>query len=440
MAIPLPQVVPDVGPGGGIVTAMRGMNALTQSNLQNEIARAQAKYAPYNAYADALSKIAYAQMGPANAIAQMLSGPGASNLTREQTIALGTQMQNLLKGYNQNNVLPPPNMMSQGNGNGLLGILMNKLIGNQQSNAGVPMPNNALNANPSGGSSEYGAINQASPDYVTNVANNGNGAPPLSTPTANLPFGRTAAQLAIPGSQGGATPAAGAHATQAAMDTGATTEAANLANAWNDQFKQSTSDANGARASLNILDKLQQSYTELGKLEKGPVKGNLPAFTTASQDFDKTQVALADSVAKAQQSGHITGKDREVYSSMKPTRDMTPDAFKHQVDFINGMNERILERPSFDSRIQAAGLTPQQGEIIWQNYIKQRPFYDAKKHEYLGDNIGTWEDFLEPEKIKQAFSPKAQKQAQAYTEEDWEHTAKKYNMTVSEAKKLYGGK
>ena len=36
MVLPLPKVVSDVGPGGGIVTAMRGMNALTADNLKNQ--------------------------------------------------------------------------------------------------------------------------------------------------------------------------------------------------------------------------------------------------------------------------------------------------------------------------------------------------------------------------------------------------------------------
>jgi len=36
MALPLPQVVADVGPGGGIVTGMQGMNALNKSALENQ--------------------------------------------------------------------------------------------------------------------------------------------------------------------------------------------------------------------------------------------------------------------------------------------------------------------------------------------------------------------------------------------------------------------
>jgi hypothetical protein len=36
MALPLPKVVADTGPGGGLVTAMQGMNALNKSSLENQ--------------------------------------------------------------------------------------------------------------------------------------------------------------------------------------------------------------------------------------------------------------------------------------------------------------------------------------------------------------------------------------------------------------------
>lgn len=65
MALPLPSVVSDVGPGGPLVTSMRGINALTDSNLGNVIKGVQAKYAPITVPAEAASKLAYANlMGP----------------------------------------------------------------------------------------------------------------------------------------------------------------------------------------------------------------------------------------------------------------------------------------------------------------------------------------------------------------------------------------
>lgn len=75
MALPLPNVVADVGPGGPLVTSMRGQNALLGDIYGNQIKAAQAQYAPYTTYADALSKIAYANMLPYQIQAQLLSNP-----------------------------------------------------------------------------------------------------------------------------------------------------------------------------------------------------------------------------------------------------------------------------------------------------------------------------------------------------------------------------
>jgi len=52
-------------PGGGIVTAMRGTNALSQDMIDTKIKGIQAQYAPLTAQAEAASKLAYANlMGP----------------------------------------------------------------------------------------------------------------------------------------------------------------------------------------------------------------------------------------------------------------------------------------------------------------------------------------------------------------------------------------
>lgn len=65
MALPLPRVVSDVGPGGPLVTAMRGGNALSQDMLDTQIKGVQAQYAPLTTQAEAASKLAYANlMGP----------------------------------------------------------------------------------------------------------------------------------------------------------------------------------------------------------------------------------------------------------------------------------------------------------------------------------------------------------------------------------------
>lgn len=75
MALPLPKVVADVGPGGPMVTSMMGTNALTASNLENAINRIKAQYAPVTVPAEAASKLAYANLMGPQFLAKLMNNP-----------------------------------------------------------------------------------------------------------------------------------------------------------------------------------------------------------------------------------------------------------------------------------------------------------------------------------------------------------------------------
>lgn len=146
MSLPLPRVVADVGPGGGLVTALRGMNALANDYYQNEIAQSQAQYSPYTNYANALSKIAYAASMPAQIagaplqqplyLALMKDNPQLMNATVGNYQKAVGNMQNMLNGMS----IPAPNQMSQGKG-GILNALQNWWYGeNQNQPAQQPAP------------------------------------------------------------------------------------------------------------------------------------------------------------------------------------------------------------------------------------------------------------------------------------------------------------
>ena len=59
--IPLPKIVADVGPGGGVTTAVKGANELDKQNIENRIKAIEAQYAPQMTQA----KLAHEQaLGP----------------------------------------------------------------------------------------------------------------------------------------------------------------------------------------------------------------------------------------------------------------------------------------------------------------------------------------------------------------------------------------
>jgi len=77
MALPLPRVVPDVGPGGGLVTALGGINALNNAYQGTRYNKVKADYAPSNLAAEAASKLAYANLMGPQFLAKLLQNPGA---------------------------------------------------------------------------------------------------------------------------------------------------------------------------------------------------------------------------------------------------------------------------------------------------------------------------------------------------------------------------
>lgn len=110
MPLPLPKVVADVGPGGQLVTSMRGMNALASDIMQNKILGEQAKYAPLTVPAEAMSKLAYSQMMYPQFMAKLMGNENfLANLPDEQKKQVLNSLVNA--GGNQ---LPANALLNQG--------------------------------------------------------------------------------------------------------------------------------------------------------------------------------------------------------------------------------------------------------------------------------------------------------------------------------------
>ena len=181
--IPLPKVVADVGPGGPIVTGMQGANALTQGNLQNKFLQAELPYAPYNAYANALSKIAYANLLPYQIQAQVMSNPLMWMAFKDNPEAMKSMIENFKHTIPQGNSIfgnvniPNPSSQQNGGSGGLfsmLGGLLNKFLGNNDSSSLGNNQNNMNLSHPSGNNAmsstgDFGANNKATPEEIKDV-------------------------------------------------------------------------------------------------------------------------------------------------------------------------------------------------------------------------------------------------------------------------------
>ncbi len=138
MALPLPKVVADVEKGGPFVTSMRGLNQLRDEQLQTEINRVKAKYAPLTTQAEAASKLAYSNLMGPQFLAKLARNPDImANLSEEQkrSILERARSAGMQEGVgNALNSMPsndtPPNSIA----GGLFDYLKNKIMP-QQNNA-----------------------------------------------------------------------------------------------------------------------------------------------------------------------------------------------------------------------------------------------------------------------------------------------------------------
>ena len=135
MGLPLPRVIPDVGPGGGLVTAMGGINSLANNMLLRKINQVKAQYAPLTTQAEAASKLAYANLMGPQFLAKIMGNDSAlANMSEDQKKAA---LQKIYQagsgqgGMNAFNQMSQPNGISSGVGqpstNSLSGWFADKL-------------------------------------------------------------------------------------------------------------------------------------------------------------------------------------------------------------------------------------------------------------------------------------------------------------------------
>lgn len=131
MALPLPKVVSDVGPGGGLVSAMGGMNALKQAMLESKMQEIKNQYEPQTLQANAASKLAYAQLLGPQFVAKLLGNEGAvANLGSDRAKQALNAVSNAGMGVTNGNAInqgPTYNGVGQPSTNAHSGWLMNHL-------------------------------------------------------------------------------------------------------------------------------------------------------------------------------------------------------------------------------------------------------------------------------------------------------------------------
>jgi hypothetical protein len=234
---------------------------------------------------------------------------------------------------------------------------------------------------------------------------------PANTLFGGGSYAAQAAKAGIPGSVGGLGPQAGADATRSGLVAGTTAEANNEVARMDKMINADNELANNVPFMKLTLDKAKDARSRLHDLQKGGVFGHAPAVTTAANDYDSAMNTIAAQWAKADSQGNLTNLGREMALQAKSPRNVTDEAFDHMYAYNDGLQDRVAEKPLFNTTLKNLGYTSQQIPILWNYYQTKKPFYDAKNHEKASENLNMWEDFYSNKKnLNAAFSPKAQKE------------------------------
>ena len=142
MALPLPKVVADIGPGGGLVTAMGGMNSLANDMILRQINAIKKQYAPITAQSEAASKLAYANLMGPQFLAKLMGNDSAlANMSEDQKRNALATLYRAGSGQGTGNSLMQPQSMPMGVGqpstntfSGWVGNALKNAFGQTQAN------------------------------------------------------------------------------------------------------------------------------------------------------------------------------------------------------------------------------------------------------------------------------------------------------------------
>lgn len=318
MALPLPSVVANTGPGGQVVTAMRGMNALTGDYLGNEIQGVKAQYAPLTTQAEAASKLAYANLMGPQFLAKLMGNPNLlSNLTEDQK----RNALSLVYGAGS----------GQGTGNALLGNLPN-----MQTNRHAGLSNLVQNIKNAFGFGSSAAAPAASQSESTNglmQAPQQNTAPTeTAVPTTPRTFAQNTGEYQGIVEQGKESGKLRAQDIKDLNDV-----------AWNATNSQKTIDELGRIVSSPELEKIRTSpvgghyqlsyYSKFGTPEQKQLIGRLQ---TTSKKF------VADS--SNQFKGAFREGEQTLLEGMKVNEDDSIDQAKGKIEATSYLNKMLSQR------------------------------------------------------------------------------------------------
>lgn len=434
MGLPLPRVVSDVGPGGRLFT---NVNAVNKEGLERRKQELENQYYGPTALANAMSKMAYANVAFPDALAKFAQSPAGQMMSSTER----TNLNKLFQSYVNNipNGMNTFQQMAQQNqrGTGLLGMLLNGIQGaisgqnalipqqmQQQMTpspaASAPTPVMPVSPPPGGPEGTYKKVGGAKEfvppgaDEEMPVATGAVGVTPAAGIGPATPAGNQAAALNIPDTQGGLTPELGAKV----QETQATTAAQGQTQDEVKMMTASKTNAENLSALAPQLEKLTDEFeTNYDQsYYKGAKKGSVhssglmsgPSLIgndlTPEQLTDTSAEQAANLIANWLNSGggHVNDSLREQAKSIKGfSRSLDEGAKRVIVDQTRAFTDRGSEYADFVPFVTRnnPNITSVEMNQLFNKYQRYFPNYDYKNNKPNHQNDDLWRVFASPEAL-----------------------------------------
>jgi len=380
-------------------TAVNPVNeALTSAvNMYYKPQQNQAAISLANAQANQAN--ATANFTPATLATSLLSNPAltAAMDPDQRANLVKYASQSLTNGMNRNNI-----------GGNNIGANQPSFLGRIISSVGLGSNNSGNSQNISGNQNNIPIQTQNSPnqDFTINSNPNSNSSP--SSTSSIMPdstIGRVAGSVQIPGSAGGVNAGTVANAQGNAVNTTATAEAGNFANQWKDREDKLADFSKNSNDALIADNNILQTHRKLGVLERGPAFGNLPATTAAAADMDRYASTRSTQLSEGLSAGNITQGQFDAGSKMKVTRTAPYDSVENAMAFDHALQIRNLQKQPFYAQAKNNGLLPAQADALWNRYVQENPFWDAKNEQILPNGLNAAKNYFTSPMLKWAHQP-----------------------------------
>lgn len=415
MTLPLPRVIPDTGPGGGIVTSMRGMNALNNEIQDTKINAVRAQYAPLTNMAEAASKLAYSNLVGPQYVSKLMSNQDIlANMSPEQRqqalqmivgAGIGQQRQNPIDSFSNMNQGP----QQSSNLSNLVDKIKNAFGFNQKSftpennnallqnisNLSQPENNNALLKNRSNLSQvDKNSINHPQPEQF------------YTSPNQNIQNEEIPDDFFVRSGK-----AAGAKAQETKLGA---IRAATI-NDLDQQYQQAVQ----AEAPIDNLIKITQDPIFMNMRNKIPFFQDKQLKFLSKTGTPQEQKIIGDFTTSATNAvantingfrGRILDKEISMANQMKISPDDTWNTMIGKLASIETFNQLVKQR----SRLAS--------QFVEKDQLNR------------GAAIEKADKMIDADKIRNSVEERLNTK-QNITDEDIEHTAKKHNISTDEVRK-----